>query len=568
MIRPQKLRVNRWELAPEAEFEEKDRIDRYHPVLLQVLFNRGITRPGDISDFLNRRYLDTNPFDLADMDKAVARINKAIESDEQIVVYGDFDADGVTATVLLVQALRGLGLPRAQVVPYIPDRVDEGYGLNAEALEGIKQQGGALVISVDCGIRASSEAQYAKEIGLDLIITDHHNLGPNLPDASAVINPWRPDSEYPERRLAGVGISFKLAQALRTKLKDKAAFSEEDLLDLVAVGTVADLVPLLGENRVLVADGLEEIRRGKRPGIQALLQVAGIKPNAVIAESIAFGLGPRINAAGRLAHAYDAARLLAADNLEQARLHADKLDELNYKRRTITSELYRKAEEMIDPDDPVMVVVGEEFISGVVGLVASRLSDRYYRPAIVLEKGDEESRGSCRSIPGFHITRALDDVSDLLVRYGGHSQAAGFTIRNENLEAFQERINSYAADKLDEKDLVPIISVDAEVQLADVDWALHDVLDELEPTGINNPRPLLMSRDVRVMNHRAVGSDKSHLQLWIGDSYTGHKCIAFNQGAWDDILPEYIDLVYTVGTNEWNGRRDLQLQVKDIRAAS
>ncbi len=569
MNRPENLRNNRWQIAPQAHFEEPEKIDRYHPVLLQVLYNRRLITAGEISSFLNRKYhLDRDPFQLADMDKAIKRIRQAVEGDEMIVVYGDFDADGVTATVLLVEALRGLGLPRKQVVPYIPDRVDEGYGLNKKALETIRERGTSLVISVDCGIRSRDEVRHAADIGLDIIVTDHHGLGSELPPAYAVVNPRREDSSYPERRLAGVGISYKLAQAIRTSFPDKAAFGDEDLLDLVALGTVADLVPLLGENRVLVAEGLEVINKRQRPGIEALMEVSSLKVGRISSESIAFGLGPRINAAGRLSHAYEAARLLAEKEPRAARDLAQKLNQLNRERQQITAELYQKAEALVDPENTVLVAADKEFISGVVGLVASRLADQFYRPAIVLEKGEEESRGSCRSIPGFHITEALDRLEALLVKHGGHGQAAGLTIRNENLVEFQERINDYASKIIDEQDLIPSISIDAEVDLADVDWALHDVLAELEPTGSANARPLFVSRNVRVLSHRAVGQDGMHLQMWVGDSQKRHGCIAFRQGSWESTLPEYVDLVYSLGVNEWNGRRDLQLVVKDIREAT
>ncbi|MGB3714045.1 MAG: single-stranded-DNA-specific exonuclease RecJ [Candidatus Promineifilaceae bacterium] len=569
MSRPKSLRTNHWQIAPPARFEEPEKLDHYHPVLLQVLYNRGLTRAGEITSFLTRQYhKDRDPFQLADMDKAIERIQQAVDRDETIVVYGDFDADGVTATVLLVEALRGLGLHKQQVVPYIPDRVDEGYGLNFEALEAIRGRGASLVISVDCGIRSRNEVRLAEDIGLDMIITDHHSLGAELPPAKAVINPKRSDSSYPEEMLAGVGISFKLAQAIHTAFPDRAAFDEVKLLDLVALGTVADLVPLIGENRVLVAGGLEVLNRCKRPGIEALVEVSGLKPGNITSESIAFGLGPRINAAGRLSHAYDAARLLAASERQAAQQYAKELNRLNRVRQQITIQLYEKAKELINPEDMVMFAADTDFVAGVVGLVASRLADQYYRPAIVVEQGPEESRGSCRSIPGFHITEALDGVEDLLERHGGHAQAAGFTIRNENLEEFQIRINEYASSKLDEQDLKPSIPIDADVNLADVDWALHDVLAELEPTGNANARPIFVSRNVHVFSHRAVGQDGAHLQLWVGDSQTKHGCIAFRQGAWDATLPEQIDLVYTLGVNEWNGRRDLQLVVQDIQEAS
>jgi single-stranded-DNA-specific exonuclease len=569
MNRPANLRINQWQIAPPARIEEPEKLGGIHPVLLQVLYNRGLTSAAEIKAFLSRQYHKvSDPFQLTDMDKAVERIQRAVDHDEKIVVYGDFDADGVTATVLLVEALRGLVPHRRQIVPYIPDRVDEGYGINTEALEAIRAGGASLVISVDCGIRSKVEVQHARDIGLDMIITDHHSLGGELPPAEAVVNPKRSDSSYPEKMLAGVGISYKLAQAIRSSFQDKALFEEVDLLDLVAIGTVADLVPLIGENRVLVSAGLEVLNNSRRPGIEALIRVAGLKPGSLTSESIAFGLGPRINAAGRLSHAYDAAKLLATRDRQAAHKYAVELDRLNRERRQITTQMVEKAEERIDPDDMILFAVGTDFIAGVVGLAASRLADQHYRPAIVIEKGPDESRGSCRSIPAFHITEALDEVKDLLKRHGGHAQAAGFTIRNENLDEFHRRLNEYAASKLDEEDLRPSIAIDADINLADVDWAMQGVLAELEPTGNANARPIFVSRNLPVLSHRAVGQERKHLQLTVGDSHTKHGCIAFNQGAWESSLPEKIDLVYSIGVNEWNGRRDLQLVVQDIQEAS
>ncbi|MCK5924005.1 MAG: DHH family phosphoesterase, partial [Methylococcales bacterium] len=347
-----------------------------------------------------------------------------------------------TSTVLLTQALRGLGVSRKKAQPYIPDRIKEGYGLNCEALTKIKEEiGAALVITVDCGIRSVAEVEHANAIGLDLIITDHHGLGEVLPPALAIINPKCPESEYPEEMLAGVGIAFKLAQALKQAMPDQANFHDDDLLDLVAIGTVADLAPLKNENRKLVIDGLRVMndKSRLRPGIWALAKQAGVK-GAITAETIGFSLGPRINAAGRLTHAYDAAKLLAVNNELQARQYARSLDDLNKKRQQLTRDLGRYAEQVIDLEASVFVVADEKFVPGVVGLVASRLAERYYRPAIVIEKGETHGHGSCRSIPEVHITEALDQVSDLLVRYGGHAQAAGLTIANENLPAFTERI--------------------------------------------------------------------------------------------------------------------------------
>jgi len=567
--RPASIPLNQWRVRPPAPPLLHQQLPDLHPALAQILYSRGVTEPAAVQAFLERRYLpSSDPFLLADMETAVKRIFQAVENDEMIIVYGDFDADGVTSTVLLVEALRGLGLSRQQIQPYIPDRVDEGYGLNMDALTSLKERGAGLVISVDCGIRSIAEVEHANAIGLDMIVTDHHSLGKQLPPAVAVINPKRPDSTYPETGLAGVGIAFKLAQALRLSRPDMAQFSDADLLDLVAIGTVADLAPLQGENRKLVHEGLVRLNELQRPGLAALAAIAGVRAGHITAESIAFGFGPRINAAGRLSHAYDAARLLAAPDGNTARALANELNLLNQKRQRITAELGELAETLVtDPAAPILIAANRSFVSGVVGLVASRLAEKYYRPAVVMEMGETESRGSCRSIPEFHITRALDQVGDLLVRHGGHAQAAGFTILNENLAEFQERLTAVAAEQLADKELLPTITADAEIPLRQIDWAFYELLRQLEPTGAENPAPLFMSRRVQVLNCRAVGSEGAHLQIEVSDGQAGFKAIAFRQGAWADCLPPLIDIVYSVNVNEWNGRRSLQLAIQDIREA-
>jgi single-stranded-DNA-specific exonuclease len=570
MNSPNTLRKNIWQVAPKVPAHVQQQLGHIHPVMLQVLYNRGIIKPGDIQAFLEGHYLEsTDPFLLPDMDKAVARIEQAIDQEETIIVYGDFDADGVTSTVLLTQALRGLGVDRNLVRPYIPDRVDEGYGLNVEALTDLKAKGADLVITVDCGIRSVFEVEHANNIGLDMIITDHHSLGPVMPAGTAVINPKRPDSAYPEDMLAGVGIAYKLAQALKQSRPNRAAFDDSDLLDLVAIGTVADLAPLLKENRKLVSDGLHSLNNSKRAGIAAIARTARLTPGNLTAESIAFGIGPRINAAGRLAHAYSAARLLAASSTNDANYYAEELDRLNRKRQQLTAELSALAESMVSPDAPILIAADTTFVSGVVGLVASRLAEKHYRPAIVMERGEDESRGSCRSIDKFHITEALDEVADLLVRHGGHAQAAGFTVRNDNLPEFLSRITAIAERKLRDMELVPSLTVDAEIELDDVDWALFEHLQQLEPTGAANPQPTFLSRGVEVVHHRGVGQDGSHLQLTLAaDSATGYReigAIAFRQGEWASRLPQTIDLVYSIGVNEWRGNKNLQLMVQDIR---
>lgn len=584
MKRPETLRGYHWNVAPDipSELSLVSNGDAVHPVLRRILFNRGLTQPGQIHSFLANHYLQSrDPFQLADMERAVDRILRALRDGEMIVVYGDFDADGVTSTVLLTETLRAMTDDRRLIVPYIPDRVDEGYGLNMEALTTLREKGASLIISVDCGIRSPVEAAHAKAIGLDMIITDHHSLGRELPPAVAVINPKRTDSTYPERMLAGVGIAFKLAQALRQAATGPMIDDESSLLDLVAIGTVADLAPLVGENRKLVAEGLTVLNEVRRPGIAALLNVSGLQPGLLTAESIGFGLGPRINAAGRLAHAYDAARLLIATNAASAQQQAQLLDELNRKRQTLTRQLSALAEQMIDPETPIIIAGHPDFKSGIVGLVASRLAEKSYRPAIVMEHGEEESRGSCRSIPEFHMTHALDEVADLLVRHGGHAQAAGFTIRNEHLPEFIARMTAIAGEQLSGQDLRPSLTIDADLPLTEVDWALHGTLKQLEPTGVDNPQPLLLSRAVEVVSHRPVGTDGSHLQLFVVDAnrngsarYGGRgrpaqafPAIAFRQGEWVGMLPKYVDIAYRVSVNRWQGSTNLQLVVEDIRPA-
>lgn len=573
MKRPETLRQNRWQVPPEMPANLKQKFSETNPILLQILYNRGLTHPALVQSFLSGRYIEkTDPFLLPDMEAAVSRIEKAIENEETIIVYGDFDADGVTSTVLLTQALRGLGISRQNAQPYIPNRVDEGYGLNMEAIEKLKEKGADLIISVDCGIRSVEEVAYANELGIDMIITDHHSVGAKLPEATAVINPKR-ECDYPEKMLAGVGIAYKLAQALRLAMPDTATYTDDDLVDLVAIGTVADLAPLLGENRKLVINGLAQLNKKRRVGLIELAKHARIN-DQITAESIGFGIGPRINAAGRLAHAYTAARLLSTDDPLMAQSLAADLNHLNQKRQQLTADLCLHAESLIDPTAPIIIAADEQFVSGVVGLVASRLTDKLYRPAIILEKGVEESRASCRSIPEFHITDALDKLSHLLVRHGGHAQAAGFTIRNEHLAEFIEEITTLAREQLDELELFPTLAIDVEIELEEINWAMFEELKRLEPTGYANPAPVFVSRNVEIVRHRCVGQDGSHLQLTLASSEpTGpyqqqFPAIAFQQGDWDGHLPQFIDVVYSVSVNEYRGNKSLQLIVQDIKPAS
>jgi single-stranded-DNA-specific exonuclease len=550
------------------------------PPLRQILFNRGISTRQDAEYFLRAQLtFDDNPFLMKDMHKAVERIQRAIEASEQIAVYGDYDVDGVTSTALLVQALRALG---GNAREYIPNRFDEGYGLNTEALDTLKNEGVSLVISVDCGIRSPAEADHARAIGLDLIITDHHEPSGEIPQALAVINPKQPGDEYPEKYLAGVGIAYKIAQALHqtlqpsnpsTRLRQSGQrLQPETLLDLVALGTVADLAPLTGENRHLVRGGLRQMRNSARQGLLSLAAVSDISLAKVTAINIGFGLGPRLNASGRLDSALASYKLLTTTDLFEAGQLAQQLNVQNGQRQQLTRKIQAEAEALAlaEEQDPlILFAVHEEFNPGVVGLAAARLTESYYRPSVVghsdAEKG--ETRCSCRSIPEFHITQALDECADLLVRHGGHAAAAGFTVPNENLDALKTRLREIAARELDGKDLRHSLVADAEAPLSEMTPELLRYLDLLEPTGYGNPGAVFVSRNVRVVNHRAVGADAKHLKLTVGDGKVTFDAIAFRLGDWVGKLPERIDLMYTLEINEFNGRTTLQLNVKDLKPA-
>jgi single-stranded-DNA-specific exonuclease len=567
------LHQKRWQIAPPAPPSHIARFPHLHPIIVQALYNRGLTDPDDVSAFLDNQGLASSPFVIAGMNAAVTRLRQALRAGEPIVVYGDFDTDGVTATALLVQTLRAFG---GQVRPYIPHRVDEGYGLHKRVLTQLARGGARVVVTVDCGIRALEEIAHANRLGLDVIVTDHHSVGLELPDTIAVIDPKRADNRYPFNELAGVGVAYKLAQALLLShhqtpaVAQDVSLEEEDLLDLVALGTVADLVPLLGENRALVHRGLACLNRMERPGIDALCRQAGLQPGKVDATTIGYALAPRLNAAGRMAHAKTAYQLLETTYPAEAEHLASKLGQLNRKRQQLTSETQKQARQLAlqgGGDTALLFAASPDFSAGIVGLAASRLVDEFYRPAAVVEVKKKVSRGSARSIPEFHITEALDQCSDLLIQHGGHAAAAGFTVANDDLDELAHRLREKAAEQLADVELTPIVSIDAEVELSQMSWDLQRELSRLEPCGYANPHPLLLSKNIRVLGHRAVGSDGKHLKLTLSDGWSTWDAIAFRQGDWAIKLPDHIDLVYHLEINEWNNQRRLQLNVQDIRPA-
>lgn len=564
----------RWRIATPAPADFISGLPQMHPAAAQVLYNRGVRLPREADAYLSREAPFGDPLELEGIAEAVTVIRNAITQEQRIVIYGDYDVDGVTAVAVLVETLQTMG---ARVEPYIPSREDEGYGLNPEAIRALAQLGTGLLITADCGTRSVDEIALARELGMRVVVTDHHQLGCMIPAADALINPKRPGSSYPCAELAGVGVAFKLAQALIAANQDvplpttQREFSDEALLELVALGTVADMVPLRGENHALVSRGLRKINSGHRPGLSALIRVAGADPGKVTTKTIGFVLAPRLNAAGRIDEASIALDLLLAPDMASALPLAHELDTLNQKRREITAGVHERAHDIVVAHDslpPLIFVASDSFPSGVVGLAASRLVDEFYRPAVVVSLEGDCSKGSARSIPEFNITEALDTFDGLLERHGGHAAAAGFTVQTSRLGDLESRLVALAEAQLGDLVLVPTLSIDAEVPLGDLSWELYNQLEQLQPFGFGNAVPVFVSRHVRVLSARAVGAEGRHLKLYVADaSGRSWDAIAFRQGYWIDRVPPRIDLAYRLELNEWQGRINLQLNVQDIHVS-
>jgi len=562
----------RWRVQPIIPRDVDVALREFSPFMRQLLYNRGLVDPDAAAGFVaGTTHLTTDPFLLKDMAAAVERLHRAISGGERIAVYGDYDADGVTATALLFEFLTAVG---AEVQAYIPNRYDEGYGLNDDALQALAAEGVDLVITVDCGVRSLAEVALAVELRMDLIITDHHAPGADLPLAAAVINPKQPGDAYPDKRLAGVGLAYKLAQAY-LETYPQPGVDPAEWLDLVAIGTVADLALLTGENRQLVKGGIDRIRRQNRLGLQALAGVAGIDLGTCDSSTIGFGLGPRLNAAGRIDSAMNAFELLTTTDNQRAGVLAQLLESQNSKRQAETHEIREQAAARVleqDPDALLFFAADPAFSPGVVGLAASRLAESFYRPAIVAHQGETFTVGSCRSIPEFHITRALDECAGLLVRHGGHAAAAGFTVHNELVPALVEQLMAIAARELAEVPLEPVIDIDREIKLEKLNpgfvAGIFNDLHLLEPTGRGNPEPVFASYNVAVRQARVVGMEGKHLKLTLEAGKSIYDAIAFQQGHWLADMPERVDIVYRFEENRYMGRVSTQLNVRDIRVAA
>lgn len=562
-----------WRIAPPPNHDADQALQDYAPVLRQVLFNRGhFSAPAARAFLSGRAPGGGDPFSLLGMQAAVDRLRHAVRHCQPIAIYGDYDTDGVTATVLLVQTLQALG---ADVVPYIPNRHEEGYGLNTEALDGLQARGVRVVVTVDCGVRSLDEVAHGQALGLDVIVTDHHQPTAELPAAFAVINPRQPGDGYPTTDLAGVGLAFKLAEALLATAEvsgEAPPLKPVELLDLVALGTIADMAPLTGENRGLVRAGLQVLNGARRTGARKLLEVARAPAGQVTAATVSFVLAPRLNAAGRLDSALAAYHLLSTSDASQATELALQLEAQNRERQAVTRQVTERARALATADGvdaPFLFAADPDFNPGVVGLAAARLMEEFYRPAAVvtLGRGAQHSRGSARSIPEFHITEALDACRELLVRHGGHAAAAGFTVETSRVGELSERLRQIAAEQLKDRELRPVVFVDAVVHLADLDWALLGMLEALEPCGHGNGQPIFAVRDAKIAQARAVGADSAHLKLALTDGRRTLDAIAFRQGQWLEHLPAHLDVAFRFEANEFNGERRLQLNVVDFKKA-
>ncbi|MBQ8371917.1 MAG: single-stranded-DNA-specific exonuclease RecJ [Clostridia bacterium] len=567
-----------------------------NPIVAALLFNRGYTDAAQGASFIRMESeILRNPFDMKDMDKATSRINRAIRSGERITVYGDYDVDGVTSVCTLYLYLKSRG---GIVDYYIPNRTGEGYGVSCQAIDAIKDGGSSLIITVDTGITANEEVEYAKGIGVDFLITDHHECRSELPAASAVINPHRPDCNYPFKELAGVGVVFKLICAYEERYlgKSRAAAAGELIrtyADLVAIGTIADVMPIKEENRIIVKYGLGMIENTSRVGLSALMEASGGKSESrrgdkysrrkkktkITSGYIGFTLAPRINAAGRVRSASMAVELFLSESMKEALAIAEALCAANKERQSeenkIMLEAYQKIDEMDIDSNPVIVLDADEWHHGVIGIVSSRITEKYGRPSILVsfegnsdevDAKDAVGKGSGRSIKGLNLVDALCYCSEYLVKFGGHELAAGLSVTRENLPMFRQKINEFARKNLSEKDMIPVIEADMEIRFQDINLALAEALQLLEPYGVGNPIPLFVMRGVGVMELGGV-SDGKHTKITFTDGRSHLGGIYFSNSP-DSLgvrVGDKVDILFSIDINEWLDRKSVQLVLRDIK---
>ena len=542
------------------ELEKKYKINK---LLATILVNRGIIEENQIEKFLKPKRSDFyNPYGMPDMEIAVERIIKAIKNKEKTIIYGDYDVDGITSVTVLKSFLEERGL---EVAEYIPNRLEEGYGLNKAAVEQIAEQGYTLMITVDCGISAIEEVEYASKLGIETIITDHHEPGNELPKSLAVVDAKRKDNTYQFRNLAGVGVVFKLIQAIAIKMElDEKEYLK--YLDIVCIGTISDIVPLVDENRVIVKLGLKLVEQTRNLGLRAILQASGY--SKIDSNAISFGVAPRINACGRMGHQEEALKLFLSKEIDEVNKLTQKLNEYNKLRQDTEKNIYTDAVMQIErdglADKNTIVVMGKNWHHGVIGIVSSKITEMYFKPSILLCEEDDYGKGSGRSIPGFDLYEALSECNDLIDKFGGHSMAVGINVKKDKFEEFKNKLEELAKTKHVEE-IVPILKIDAQINLDDINKDMVDSLKELEPFGEENKMPLFAFKNLKIDSIRALSEGK-HLKLTLKDNKNIVNAIGFNIG---ELANEYrigdkVDVVGNLEINTFNGVDNIQINIKDI----
>lgn len=541
----------------------------------QLLINRGISDPGRADSFLYPRLADmADPMLLKGMGDAIETILEAIENREKITIYGDYDADGLTATAILLNFLSSLGAPASF---YIPSRLKEGYGLNKEAIKQIANSGTDLIITVDCGISSTEEIALARSLGVKVVVTDHHQVPKGLEAVCPVVDPHQPGCAFPFKDLAGVGLAFFLAVSIRAALREKGWFNKrpapdlKEYLDLVALGTVADKVPLLDQNRILVKGGIGIMAKSRWAGIRALKEVAHVGDTDITTDNLAFRLAPRLNAPGRIGDPETGIQLLIVKEPLLAEDLASRLNKANSQRQNLERQILNQIEEMIktrmDPvDSRTLVMAGEGWHKGVLGIVASRLVERYHRPSLVITIEDGVGVGSGRSIDGFNLYEALSHSGHLFERFGGHAHAAGFTLEAGNIEILKSKLEGLARETLSHEDLIPTIDVDAEIPLNEITPQMIGQIRGLSPFGEGNPNPVFLGRSLKVLESRIVG--EHHLRLRVRQEGRPLEAIGFGLAGWHSVEGKTINMVFTPELNRWQGYDRLQLRIVDLEMAT
>ncbi len=536
------------------------------PAIAQVLVRRGIDTPQRLSALVDPPHkLPYDPLRITGMDIALKRLYAAVNNGERVGIFGDFDVDGITGTAIISEGLTSLGVP---VTPYLPHRVDEGHGLSNAAIDTMSQQGVTLIVTVDTGITSFEEVDYAKSLGVDVIITDHHLPHDGVPNAVTSLNPKLPGGDYPFFELCGAGIGFKLVQGL---FEFYGQPWDPGLLELAALGTIADLVPLLDENRYLVREGLRELANTRRPGLRALYGSARVDPDEITAETVSFQIAPRLNSAGRMGDPMDSFKLLTTTSLEEAGALTHKLESLNMERRAASEEAYVIADQLVEDLGelpPLLVISDERFLRGVAGLIAGRLVDRHRRPAVVFAVEGEYSVASGRSIPEFNIVAAMESCEDLLVRFGGHSQAAGLTVATKDIPQLKSRLEAYSAEFLETHSLIRTVEIDAEISFDELDETMIRWINDLEPYGPGNPRPVFASMGVKVLETFHMGREQQHLRLRVEMNGARFTALAFNQADKWQPNTEFADLAFTVMNDSFRGKGAIALRLLDFKPSN